>query len=272
MPELPEVETLRRSLVEALAGREIVGVTLRRRDVVTGGRRKADLLIGERIERLERRGKQLAIVGASGRTVCAHLGMSGSLTHVAARRRLERGDHAHVQWRLSDGSRLVFRDPRRFGGLWTFESFDELVSRRWARLGPDALEVSARELLARLQRTRRTLKAALLDQTVVAGLGNIYVDESLFRARLSPERRAETLEDARGLVGAIRRTLREAIEAGGSTLSSGGYRNGRGEAGSYQARRLVYARAGEACPLCRERLHGAVLAQRSTVWCRSCQR
>jgi len=272
MPELPEVETLRRSLVGALVGRTVRGVTLRRRDVVTGGVTKADLLVGERVERLERRGKQLAIVAESGRTLCVHLGMSGSVVHVAARTRLERRDHAHAEWRLSDGSRVVFRDPRRFGGLWTFGSFDGLLSERWSGLGPDALVVTPAELRGRLSRTARGLKAALLDQSVVAGLGNIYVDESLFRARLSPERRADTLGDARPLVRAIRTTLGRAIEAGGSTLSAGGYRNGRGEAGSYQAGRLVYGRAGSPCPACRAPLHGAALGQRSTVWCLSCQR
>jgi len=199
MPELPEVETVRRSLDARLVGARVRAVEVRRPDVCTpppGVRLTTrTLLAGATIARLHRHGKQLAIISRQGPALAVHLGMTGQLLLVRSTAALPRPDHLHVLWRLDTAGgplTLVFRDPRRFGGVWAFRSFDDLVRTRWAALGPDGVGLAAPYLRRRLAGTRRSLKAALLDQGIVAGVGNIYADEALFRARLSPSR------DARG--------------------------------------------------------------------------
>ncbi len=279
MPELPEVESLRRSLLAPLVGRAIRQARVHRPDVVrptpssARSRRLRDaLLVGDVVDRLERRGKQLAIVGRRGRVICVHLGMSGQLLHVPAGRRLPRTDHVHVVWRLErEGGRLVFRDPRRFGGVWTFESPETLLSRRWRQLGPDAASITKDDLTAALASTRRPVKTVLLDQARIAGVGNIYADEALFRAGVHPGRPADTLASTavRRLHAALRDILAEAIEAGGSTIRD--YRNGRDDPGGFQGRHAVYGRAGSPCVICGATLRQASLGQRTTVWCPDCQ-
>jgi formamidopyrimidine-DNA glycosylase len=247
---------------------------VRRRDVVTGPRGRDALLLGAHSVRALRYGKQLALVAADGRAVCAHLGMSGQLLwrpHAAA---LAQRDHVHVQWRLEGGEgpgRLVFRDPRRFGGLWAFPSLESLQAARWERLGPDALTIESGALQAGLEGSKRAIKAALLDQAVLAGVGNIYADEALFRAGVHPMRAAASLrtEEVEAIARAVRTTLAEAIEAGGSSLRD--YRDAMGVAGSYQGRHAVYGRGGLACAVCGRGLDRGIVAQRTTVWCASCQ-
>jgi len=179
--------------------------------------------------------------------------------------------HCHIMWRLSGGVALVFRDPRRFGGVWTYPSEVAMRTARWDVLGPDALTVGARALGGRLAGTRRPLKAALLDQRVVAGVGNIYADEALHRARLHPLAVSCDVDrdGVRALAGAIRATLRSAIESGGSTLAD--YRTPTGGRGAYQRRHRVYGRGGLACRRCGATLSSEVIAQRTTVWCPGCQ-
>lgn len=283
MPELPEVEALRRSLVDRLVGRGVAAVRVARRDVITGPAAAADLLAGRRITGLCRHGKQLALIGeadarglpangATGPVVCIHLGMSGSVTHAASDATPPR-PHTHVTWTLDDGSQLRFADARRFGGLWTFPDLHTLQRQRWAQLGPDAMRITPGPFAAALRSTRRGLKAALLDQRLVAGLGNIYVDELLFRQRLHPLTPAAVIGgDAarvRRLVGAMRRLLRAAAKRGGSSLRD--YINGRGEAGRYQLAHRVYGRAGLPCTRCRATLAAEPIAGRTSVWCPSCQ-
>ncbi|MFW6061102.1 MAG: bifunctional DNA-formamidopyrimidine glycosylase/DNA-(apurinic or apyrimidinic site) lyase [Phycisphaeraceae bacterium] len=280
MPELPEVERVRDTLGARLPGRKVRAVRFRRREVVRGGSRPSDLLAGDRIERVDRLGKQLAIVGASGRCVCVHLGMTGSLRWERKGAKGSRGRgakgaegeiHVHLTWTLDDGSTLRFRDPRRFGGVWTFGSVAALHERRWAVLGPDALRVRPGELHRRLQGTRRGLKAALLDQRLVAGLGNIYVDELLFMCGFPPTRPADTLgaDEVRGLVRRMRSLLRRAIAAGGSTFRD--YAGANGEKGRFQHRHRVYGRGGEPCTRCGAVLAEVTVAGRTTVFCTCCQ-
>jgi formamidopyrimidine-DNA glycosylase len=173
-------------------------------------------------------------------------------------------------WRLDDGSRLLFRDPRRFGGLWALPTRGAL-DRRWATLGPDALSINARSLGNRLDTTTRDLKAALLDQGVVAGLGNIYVDEALFLARLHPLTPASShsRSEVGRLATAIRTILRRAISDGGSTLRD--YVDAQGRPGRRQLSHAVYARAGKPCIRCSATLIGSRVAQRGTVICPQCQ-
>ena len=277
MPELPEVETVRRSLEPCLMGRTIQAVELLRPDVVTGSATPAALLVGQTVTALQRHGKQLAMVGSQrgkngspARCICVHLGMTGSLRYFQGR--TPPGRHNHVVWQLQGGGRVLFADPRRFGGLWTFASRAALLERRWAVLGPDALTVSPTLLHARLMGTRRPLKSALLDQSVVAGLGNIYVDELLHACGLHPCTPAGTLTFAQvgPLVRRMRRLLGRAIEAGGSTVRD--YVDGTGRQGGFQLRHQVYGRAGEQCRGCGAVLEQLIVGGRTTVFCSGCQR
>jgi formamidopyrimidine-DNA glycosylase len=183
--------------------------------------------------------------------------------------------HTHAIWSLELAARaratLWFRDPRRFGGLWTFPSMVE-VRARWTSLGPDALTISGQELASAIADSRRAIKAALLDQGVLAGVGNIYADEALFRAGIRPAKFASRLtrDQSERLAGAIRDVLAESIQSGGSTLRD--YRDAAGQAGSFQSRHRVYGRGGEPCPACGTRLTQTTIAQRTTVYCRRCQR
>ncbi len=278
MPELPEVESVRRALEPGLVGRTIARVAIRRRDVCevhspAGGRPSwaRALLEGARIAALDRRGKQLAILAADGRVLRVHLGMTGSL-RLAGAGRPERPDrHTHIVWTLDDGARLAFRDPRRFGGLIALPSRAALEA-LWAPLGPDAMAIEAAVLGARLRATRRAIKAALLDQGVLAGVGNIYADEALHRSGIHPARRADRIgvEELARLCGRLREVLGAAIDAGGSTVRS--YAGASGEAGRYQHQHWVYGRGGEACRACGARLRVTTIAQRTTVYCAECQR
>lgn len=276
MPELPEIENLKRTLEPVLIGRNVEKTVLRRSDFAQThtGRdvRPLDLLRGDRVGRLERLGKQLAIVGESGRAMCVHLGMSGQLFRVERGAEPERGDHVHVEWLLEDGSRLLFRDPRRFGGLWLFSDLDRLRTSRWAGLGPDALTVRAKALEKSLGGSTRVIKSALLDQRALAGVGNIYADEALFGAGVHPLSRCASLssEQWKAIASAIRSTLRAAIRSGGSTLRD--YRDGEGRAGSFQSLHRVYGRSGTACDVCAEEVVRETVGQRTTCWCPVCQR
>ncbi|MEM7229647.1 MAG: bifunctional DNA-formamidopyrimidine glycosylase/DNA-(apurinic or apyrimidinic site) lyase [Planctomycetota bacterium] len=275
LPELPEIEHLRQTLLEPLVGQRVLMARLRRSDVLrrsSPGRADQLLLSGQTMLDLRRRGKQLAIIGDAG-VICVHLGMSGQL-FLTDRSRFGHSEHVHAVWSITSPTgprRLVFRDPRRFGGLWSFESIDQLESTRWHRLGPDAVAIRSRDFADRLQRTRRPIKTALLDQAVIAGVGNIYADESLHRARVHPERPACELQRAEvtRVASAVRDVLRHAIRAGGSTLRD--YRDGSGNAGEFQSAHLVYGRGGEACTSCGHVLTLIRLAQRATVFCERCQ-
>jgi formamidopyrimidine-DNA glycosylase len=286
MPELPEVESVRRGL-DALVGCTITRARLLRRSVLVvpgdpdGGwernrsparprRHTASMLLdGATIALARRHGKQLALVASDSRVLLAHLGMTGSFRVLAPRAHAP-SDHVHAVWTLDDARRLAFRDPRRFGGLWFLPTRADLDA-RWAALGPDALTVTPAQLAPRVQRSARPVKAALLDQAVIAGVGNIYADEALFRARLHPLRRAADLtsDELDRLAAAIRAVLAEALQAGGSTLRD--FVAADGSPGSYRAAHRVYGRAGLPCPDCGSPLASARVAQRATVWCPTCQ-
>lgn len=281
MPELPEIAHLNRCLEPVLSGAVVRQVKLSRPDIVDRGRSQQPvsrrrLLMGERIKGLARHGKQLAIVSCRGPTVCIHLGMSGQLWHCPAGERLRRHDHIHCVWHLEGTrgqgrGRLVFRDPRRFGGLWCFSSMDELTATRWSHLGPDALSLDARTLRRSLAGTRRSIKAALLDQHVVAGIGNIYADEILFAAGIHPQSAVTRLgaDRCRRLARCIRHILAAATAHGGSTIRD--YVDGQGRPGSFSLRHRVYGRATQPCTSCGNRLHQTTEAQRTTVFCPVCQ-
>ncbi len=274
MPELPEVETVRRSLQAVLPDQPVVGVRVLRRDVVRPrepSRLPAKrLLKGLSIQRIDRHGKQLAIIAHDGSAVVVHLGMSGRLLLVEPGVRTPAPAHTHVEWRFGDDRRLRFVDPRRFGGLWAIRTPSQLASEHFGRLGPDALTVSTGGLREILGRTDRPLKALLLDQARLAGVGNIYADEALFDARLHPLTPAtRATPHAERLARAIRETLATAVRAGGSTLRD--YRHPDGQAGRAQRAHRVYGRAGLPCVVCESTLERGLVAQRTTVWCPVCQ-
>ncbi|MEM1353427.1 MAG: bifunctional DNA-formamidopyrimidine glycosylase/DNA-(apurinic or apyrimidinic site) lyase [Planctomycetota bacterium] len=299
MPELPEVECVRRGLAKQLIGRRIEAVKVRRADVVRGIRDRSALLGEHTIERIDRHGKQLALVaerahhGGPRPCVVIHLGMSGQLRLSSTNRRLPTTPirrpipetsspdpkispapaHCHVIWQFAGNTELRFIDPRRFGGVWTFTDTRERDQQRWSALGPDGLSVTPGQLRRALLATRRPIKAALLDQQVVAGLGNIYVDELLFRCGLHPLTPANQIgpDQSARLCRAMRTLLTRAIEQGGSTLRD--YVDASGQSGGYQDKHQVYGRSGQRCARrpCRAMLKTGRVAGRTTVWCPRCQ-
>ena len=289
MPELPEVECVRRSLERLVVGRRVEAVRVNRRDVIVGKAGPGAMLVGDRIAQVLRHGKQLAIVGEGSGCVSVHLGMSGQLCvvpseHVLPVKQRISGrtgsvkdeplpPHTHVLWLFEEGLRVRFTDPRRFGGLWTFAHLDQLKAERWALLGPDALAIGPAQLAEALSKTKRGLKAALLDQSLVAGLGNIYVDELLYNARLHPLLPANKVprQSVPGLVRRMRTLLSGAIERGGSSLRD--YVDAENQRGTQQQRHKVYGRAGQRCKRrgCLGTIESEQVAGRTTAWCPRCQ-
>jgi formamidopyrimidine-DNA glycosylase len=276
MPELPEVEAVRRRLEPAMRGARIEHVLLRRKNL----RRPfppafASRLEGRRIRSVDRRGKYLLVALDSGDTLVMHLGMSGSFRINDSKRRTSTAEasgdrHDHVVFTLSKGVTVTFNDPRRFGVMDLLGDGRTNSHQALAAMGPEPLgaSFSAAALARALTRKRITLKAALLDQRVVAGLGNIYASEALHRAGLSPLRRSSTLATAAGrpapgavrLAAAIKTVLREAIARRERPYRAGRFR--------------VYEREGEPCrtPGCRGTIRRISQAGRSTFYCPACQR
>jgi len=281
MPELPEVERTRLSLTP-LIGRTITRAVLNRRDIcdsfsASGNPRRTtlvNLLQHARISSLSRRGKQLAMHSHDGRTLCIQLGMSGRLLLLPSDIPHSTSDiprHTHAHWLFDDNSKLLFIDPRRFGGLSTYPTEQALLHHRWSALGPDALTISAHDLARACAASHRPIKSLLLDQSALAGVGNIYADESLFRARINPNTHAGKLTGPQltSLASAIRFILSRAIKAGGSTLRD--YSDSRGTKGGAQLLHAIYGRGNKPCLNCDRPLTSIRLAQRATVFCFTCQ-
>jgi formamidopyrimidine-DNA glycosylase len=299
MPELPEVETVRRGLQPVMEGARIVKAEARRKDLRFPFQKDfVARLDGQTVTGLGRRAKYLLADLASGDVLLMHLGMSGSFRVVAGDEkntpgkfhhpRSEDRAHDHVVFHMSSGAAVVFNDPRRFGYMKIF-SRDRIDDEPLLQgLGPEPLgnEFDAAMLARACANKKTSLKAALLDQRVVAGLGNIYVCEALFRAQLSPRRLAATLatkktrstpggeptDHAKRLVGAIHAVLNQAIKAGGSSLRD--HRQTSGELGYFQHSFQVYDREGEKCqsPGCGGIVKRFTQNGRSTFWCPKCQR
>lgn len=227
---------------------------------------------GRRIDAVDRRGKYILIRLDDGQVLVVHLGMTGQLRCVDPA--TPEPNHLHAVFELADGSQLRYRDPRRFGRLMLGTEEELMEERKLPHLGPEPLDehFSAGDLYRRLAGRTAPIKALLLDQRIVAGVGNIYADESCFRSRIRPDRAAGTL--SRQAVGRLRvaldDVLREAIANRGSTVID--YRDAWGEIGGNQDRLLVYGRGGEPCATCGRPLRQTRLAGRSTVYCRWCQR
>lgn len=293
MPELPEVETVRRGLAPALLGRRITRLEQRRPDLrFPLPERFAERLEGAAVEDLRRRAKYLVADLSSGEALVMHLGMTGRFRVEHGREVDEPGAfyqevgahpaHDHVVFHLDDGARVTYNDARRFGFMTlgparTLDSLPPFATMGIEPLGPELGGIR----LARLFAGRRApLKAALLDQRLVAGLGNIYVCEALFRARLSPEAPAGSIATPTGrpragahrLASEIKAVLEEAVAVGGSTLRD--HAQVDGSAGAFQERFRVYDREGDACvaPGCRGVVRRLVQSGRSTFYCADCQR
>jgi formamidopyrimidine-DNA glycosylase len=288
MPELPEVETVRRGLAPAMEGARITDVEVRHRGLRWPIAKDFERRIkGHTVEGLGRRAKYLLADLSSGDVLVMHLGMSGSFRVNDGKiakyhhEKSKSATHDHVVFHMSNGSVVTFNDPRRFGSM-------KLVPRAridqeplLRAIGPEPLgnEFDAAMLATACAGKKTSLKAALLDQRVVAGLGNIYVCEALFRARLSPKRLASTIADRKGqpndraeaLVTAIKAVLHDAIKAGGSSLRD--HRRADGSLGDFQHNFLVYDREGKPCPGgCKGTVKRITQNGRSTFYCPGCQK
>jgi formamidopyrimidine-DNA glycosylase len=272
VPELPEVETIRRRLAPYVVGRRVDTATIRdpRLTRPFDPTVIAAALQGERIAGLDRRGKYLVVRFESGRVLLIHLRMTGNLRVAETDPML--GPHDRAVIRLDNGSDIVYRDVRRFG-TWLLVEPEQLAPYFEERLGVEPLEGSFRTaaLAARLAGRRAPVKGALLDQRTVAGLGNIYADEALWRARIHPLRPAGKLEpeEVRALYRALREALRRGIARQGATLRD--YATPDGEQGAMQEEFKVYGREGEPCPRCGTPIEKIRAAGRGTHYCPNCQ-
>ncbi len=279
MPELPEVETVMRGLQARLDGRVLRRVMAHRPDLRWPmPANLASIMTGARVTGFRRRAKYILMRLDNGWSVLLHLGMSGRMV-LGPVGRNALAPHEHLEMETDDGWRVGFVDPRRFGSVDLVCTEDEDKHRLLAGLGPEPLDDAFNVALlnAALAGKRTPIKAALLDQTIVAGLGNIYVSEALYRAGISPRRLTQTIPGARAarLVPAIKETLRDAIAAGGSSLRD--YVQPDGELGYFQHAWRVYGREGEPCPSCPGApacagVKRIVQSGRSTFYCARLQR
>ena len=295
MPELPEVETVVRGLQPVLQGRRIEAVILRREGLrFPFPPDFAARLMNRRIETLSRRAKYILAAIEGGDCLLIHLGMTGRFTVVPTTGNIRNlgefyfeeraadngaGPHDHVIFQLEDGTRVVYTDPRRFGVMDLFPAEEAAAHRLLAGIGVEPLgnELNAEYLADCFHGKTAPLKSALLDQHIIAGLGNIYVCEALHRAGLSPRRKAGSLVRKRSidprldvLVRHIRDVLTEAIAAGGSTLQD--FTHADGAPGAFQQRFLVYDREGKPCATCNTPIRRLLQSGRSTFYCPACQK
>ena len=289
MPELPEVETVKRGLEAVLKGRSIERVETRRSGLrFPFPQGFSERLSGAKVQTLSRRAKYILADLDNGFTLIVHLGMTGRFTVLSPKGVSNLGEfyfetgagegadgpHDHVVIHLEQGVRLVYSDPRRFGMMDVVDTSMLGQHRLLKGIGVEPLgnELSASYLAQKFKGKAAPMKATLLDQRIIAGLGNIYVCEALFRARISPKRKAGSvkLEKLEELVRHIRDILNEAILAGGSTLQD--FKSTNGEQGSYQQRFQVYDREGAPCSNCGRPIKRIVQSGRSSFYCASCQK
>lgn len=273
MPELPEVETIRRTLSQLVIGKTIDQVSVHLRRIIQLPEEADEfrlLLEGQTIRSVERRGKFLRFL-MDDFTLVSHLRMEGRYGLYDKNDPLEL--HTHVVFHFSDGSELRYKDVRQFGTMHLFPKGKELEEKPLVKLGLEPLDESftLEAFLTKLSGRSTKIKPLLLNQEYIVGIGNIYVDESLFLARIHPERETSSLSDEELAVlhEAIIRTLNDAVAAGGSSIKS--YVNGQGEIGLFQHQLRMYGRKGEACPTCGYAIEKTVVAGRGTHFCPNCQ-
>ena len=272
MPELPEVEIVSRCLDRVLTGVRLEDVAVRYSGCLRCADRELRLAVqGKRVSRVRRRAKLVLLELQDGSLLAFHLKMTGRLL-VARHEEAELDKHTHLVFSLPDDRALMFRDVRKFGYCRVFASPEEL--RAWpfyAGLGPEPLELEAKEFARLFERRRGRIKPLLLDQTLLAGIGNIYADESLHLAGVHPEARADLIgqQGYARLHAALIQVLNRAVEAGGSTFSD--FVDASGISGSFQNDFLVYRRAGRQCTSCGSTLERIAVTGRSSVFCPACQ-
>lgn len=274
MPELPEVETVRRTLEALVLNKEIKKVSVFWTKMVKMPdevEQFKDALVGQTILEIGRRGKFLVIY-TNEYALVSHLRMEGRYGLFQQDQPVE--PHTHVIFEFTDGTELRYKDVRKFGTMHLFTKGEEFSFLPLSQLGPEPFsnEFTIEQLTKKLNSTKRSIKTALLDQKIVVGLGNIYVDEALFRARIHPERMADSLtkKEPERLYKEIVDTLSEAVEKGGSTIRS--YVNSQGQIGMFQLELFVYGRKGEECKVCAAPLEKIVVGGRGTVFCPKCQK
>ncbi len=274
MPELPEVETVRRSLEPRLLGLTINSVEVLAEKIIkqpTLAEFKQGI-VGKQVVAVKRRGKYLLVELTKGQTLVVHLRMTGQFIYCQPEQVHEK--HTHVIFGLSNGSELRYIDIRRFGEMHLLPTGDYGSISGLSSLGPEPLEEQflLAEFTIALAAKQTKIKALLLDQSFLAGLGNIYVDEALFRAGVHPERPAKSLsqKEVKALYLAIREVLAEGIEHRGTSIKD--YVDGEGRAGTFQERLKVYSRSGKPCLHCGHILHKAKVATRTSVFCPKCQK
>lgn len=281
MPELPEVETVARGLRQAILGRRILSVTLGKTDFIDDPVALEQHLPGRRIEAVERYGKFMLLRlseaaatngnagddGAKQASLLVHLGMTGQMAPSPAERPPEK--HTHVCMLLDDGRELRYTDARRFGRIAYLT--EARLAEELTRFGADPLEISKEEFAKRIRERRARIKALLLDQGVLRGVGNIYADESLWRAKIHPAQLGAKFsrEHAETLWRALQDILRKAIVMRGSSISD--FLDAEGEPGEYQRRHRAYGREGKSCNRCKATIRRGIVAGRSSYFCPNCQ-
>lgn len=281
MPELPEVETITRNLNSNLVGQKLLSINFRREDIIAEKLNPVskNLLLGESINKVFRHGKYLLFQFTNNYLMIVHLRMTGKLLYLPLLSEEDKNlyinhKHTHVIFNFSNGQ-LLFNDVRRFGKIY-FSKINKSVSlEELLNSGPDALseKFSKSYLYQRAQRSpKKAIKTFLLDQKIVAGIGNIYADECLFLAAIKPNRPAASLsiEESSTLHDKIVEVLEESIRSGGTTFSD--YRTADNHKGNFQNKLFVYGRAGENCRICSNKLESIKLAGRTTVYCPNCQK
>jgi formamidopyrimidine-DNA glycosylase len=274
MPELPEVETVRRTLVELVKGKTIKHVEVLWPKIIKRPEpieQFKDALIGQTIKDVDRRGKFLKFI-LSDYVLVSHLRMEGRYGLYKAAEPFDK--HTHVLFTFTDDTQLRYRDVRKFGTMHLFLPGEEEIELPLSQLGPEPFseEFTAKYIRTKLGKTNRKVKVVLLDQGTVVGLGNIYVDEALYRAGIHPEREASSLreEEIELLYKEIVATLQEAVDKGGSTIRS--YVNSQGDIGMFQLELFVYSRKGEPCKRCGTEIEKLVVGGRGTHICPNCQK
>jgi formamidopyrimidine-DNA glycosylase len=270
MPELPEVETVRRALERLVLGRRVNRILLLRKDYLRTGKKYLGEVRGRKVVSIHRKGKYLALHLSQDWVLLHHLGMSGRLLWVSAETPIE--THTHVRISLEEGKyELRQWDPRRFGFMAVIPMDDLETYPPWAQLGADPFRLTSLQFHSFLQGRKRPIKSLLLDQHILAGLGNIYTDESLHRAGIHPARIAGEISrsEAETLLKQIKRVLHESIRAGGTSTND--FRKLDGAPGEFQTRLRVYGREGKSCLNCGKTINRLILGGRSAHYCPGCQ-